>query len=176
MFRDPNLSFRGLKNYKLVFWSLRFHSRLFFRDASVEVLRIWQPEDHQIKWAPGQQRGAGPLGAQGAARAARAGGPRQQVPACQRRRPAAPCSPDCRMRWRFQGHPRVWWETQGALDGISTYKLDREGKIYEHQLDNVQLRDPVRAGGGAPACERACPPPPLRAPPCPATARASCLR
>jgi len=38
--------------------------------------------------------------------------------------------------------PRVWWQAEGTLDGISTYKLDRDGKIYEHRVDNVQLRDP----------------------------------
>jgi hypothetical protein len=48
-FRDPNISFTGLKNYKLIFWSLRFHGRLFFKNPYVEVLRIWQPEDQLIK-------------------------------------------------------------------------------------------------------------------------------
>ena len=95
MFRDPSLHFKGIKNYKLIFWSLRFHGRLFFSRMFVDVLRIWQPEDHQIK-----------------------------------------------MRWRVRGVPRVWWEAEGVIDGISTYKLDNEGKIYEHIVDNVQLRDP----------------------------------
>lgn len=49
MFRDPNINFKGLKNYKLIFWSLRFHGRLFFKPIYVEILRIWQPEDNQIK-------------------------------------------------------------------------------------------------------------------------------
>ena len=46
------------------------------------------------------------------------------------------------MRWRIVGVPRVWWKTDGTIDGISTYKLDSEGKIFEHSVDNVQLRDP----------------------------------
>jgi len=95
VFKDPNLQFKGIRNYQLIFWSLRFHGRLFFKRMTVDVLRIWQPEDHQIK-----------------------------------------------MRWRVQGIPRVWWEAEGVIDGISTYKLDKEGVIYEHSVDNVQLRDP----------------------------------
>jgi hypothetical protein len=47
-----------------------------------------------------------------------------------------------RMRWTVHGIPRVPWEAEGVFDGISQYKLDREGKIYEHAVDNVILRDP----------------------------------
>ncbi len=46
------------------------------------------------------------------------------------------------MRWKVHAIPRVWWETAGTFDGISTYKLDNQGMIYEHKVDNVQLRDP----------------------------------
>lgn len=42
----------------------------------------------------------------------------------------------------MHGIPRVPWETQGIFDGISEYKLDSEGKIYEHRVTNVQMRDP----------------------------------
>lgn len=49
VFKDPRLSFRGLRNYRLVIWSLRFHGRLFFQQPYVEVSRIWQPEDNIIK-------------------------------------------------------------------------------------------------------------------------------
>ena len=49
MFRDPRNTFRGLKNYKTIFWSLRFHGNLFFKRLSVDVQRIWQPEDTQIR-------------------------------------------------------------------------------------------------------------------------------
>ncbi|EFN50536.1 hypothetical protein CHLNCDRAFT_16014, partial [Chlorella variabilis] len=48
VFKDPSLTFQGLKNYKLIFWSLRFHGRLFLKAAHVQVLRIWQPEDRVI--------------------------------------------------------------------------------------------------------------------------------
>lgn len=92
VFTDGRLEFQGLKNYKIIFWSLRFHSKLFFRHTNVDILRIWQPEDYQIK-----------------------------------------------MRWKIVGIPRVG-DMEGVIDGISTYKLDRRGKIYEHSITNVQLR------------------------------------
>jgi hypothetical protein len=94
VFTDGRLEFQGLKNYKIIFWSLRFHGKLFFRHTNVDILRIWQPEDYQIK-----------------------------------------------MRWKIVGIPRVG-DVEGVIDGISTYKLDRRGKIYEHSITNVQLRDP----------------------------------
>jgi hypothetical protein len=49
VFKDQRVSFKGLKNYKMVIWSLRFHGNLFFKQPYVEVLRIWQPEDNLIK-------------------------------------------------------------------------------------------------------------------------------
>ncbi|KAI8463509.1 MAG: hypothetical protein J3K34DRAFT_389018 [Monoraphidium minutum] len=95
VFRDPRNSFQGLKNYKTIFWSLRFHGRIFFTRLYVDVKRIWQTEDGCI-----------------------------------------------RMRWTVHGVPRVPWEAEGIFDGISQYKLDHEGRIYEHAVDNVILRDP----------------------------------
>ncbi|GFR46738.1 hypothetical protein Agub_g8361, partial [Astrephomene gubernaculifera] len=98
VFRDPRNCFKGMKNYQLIFWSLRFHGKLFFRSLYVDVQRIWQPEDGVIK-----------------------------------------------MRWTVHGIPRVPWEAEGTFDGISTYRLDSHGKIYEHCVDNVLLRDPPMA-------------------------------
>jgi hypothetical protein len=49
VFRDPRNTFKGLKNYKTIFWSLRFHGRLFFSRLYVDVQRIWQPDDAQIR-------------------------------------------------------------------------------------------------------------------------------
>eukprot|EP00195_Chlamydomonas_chlamydogama_P005006 CAMPEP_0202904860 /NCGR_PEP_ID=MMETSP1392-20130828/31471_1 /ASSEMBLY_ACC=CAM_ASM_000868 /TAXON_ID=225041 /ORGANISM="Chlamydomonas chlamydogama, Strain SAG 11-48b" /LENGTH=259 /DNA_ID=CAMNT_0049592705 /DNA_START=341 /DNA_END=1120 /DNA_ORIENTATION=- len=95
MFKDPRNSFQGMKNYKLIFWSLRFHGRIFFKKLYVEVKRIWQPEDCVIK-----------------------------------------------MRWTVHGIPRVPWEAEGTFDGVSTYRLDKSGRVYEHSVDNVLLRDP----------------------------------
>ena len=51
VFRDPRNTFKGLKNYKTIFWSLRFHGRLFFSRLYVDVQRIWQPDEAQIRQA-----------------------------------------------------------------------------------------------------------------------------
>lgn len=48
----------------------------------------------------------------------------------------------CSMRWTVHGIPRVPWDAEGVFDGISTFKLDKDGKIYEHSVDNVLLQDP----------------------------------
>ncbi|GLI62674.1 hypothetical protein VaNZ11_005350 [Volvox africanus] len=98
VFRDPRNCFKGMKNYQLIFWSLRFHGKIFFKTLYVDVKRIWQPEDGIIK-----------------------------------------------MRWTVHGIPRVPWEAEGTFDGISTYRLDSHGKIYEHSVDNILLRDPPMA-------------------------------
>ncbi len=50
-----------------------------------------------------------------------------------------------KMRWTVHGIPRVPWEAEGTFDGISTYRLDSHGRIYEHSVDNVLLRDPPMA-------------------------------
>lgn len=42
----------------------------------------------------------------------------------------------------MHGIPRVPWEAEGIFDGVSTYKLDSAGRIYEHSIDNMILRDP----------------------------------
>ncbi|DBB07213.1 hypothetical protein WJX77_006773 [Trebouxia sp. C0004] len=98
VFTDSRNVFHGKKNYRTIFWSLRFHGRLFFSRLTVNVLRIWQPNENAI-----------------------------------------------RLRWTVRGVPRVPWEAEGIFDGISEYKLDREGKIYEHKITNVQMRDPPLA-------------------------------
>jgi hypothetical protein len=40
----------------------------------------------------------------------------------------------------------VPWEAEGVFDGISQYKLDHTGRILEHSVDNVVLRDPPMQG------------------------------
>ncbi|CAI0440479.1 unnamed protein product [Linum tenue] len=94
-FRDPTNVFAGISNYKLLFWSLRFHGKLLFKDIAVEVYRIWQPSDNVIL-----------------------------------------------IRWNVKGIPRVPWEAKGEFQGTSTYKLDRNGKIYEHKVDNLAFNFP----------------------------------
>lgn len=46
------------------------------------------------------------------------------------------------LRWQFHGIPRIPWEVQGVFDGVSQFKLDSDGKVYEHMVTNVVLRDP----------------------------------
>ncbi|CAL9097838.1 unnamed protein product [Musa textilis] len=48
------------------------------------------------------------------------------------------------IRWIVHGIPRVPWESQGRFDGTSEYKLDKNGKIYEHRVDNVAPNTPTK--------------------------------
>ncbi|MED6112410.1 hypothetical protein PIB30_061487 [Stylosanthes scabra] len=48
------------------------------------------------------------------------------------------------VRWTVHGIPRVPWESRGRFDGTSVYKLDKQGKIYEHRVDNIILNSPPR--------------------------------
>ncbi|KAK4439544.1 hypothetical protein Salat_0289300 [Sesamum alatum] len=94
-FRDPLNTFTGIEKYKLIFWALRFHGRILFREISLDVLRIWQPSEYMIL-----------------------------------------------IRWNLKGVPRVPWEAKGEFQGTSRYKLDRNGKIYEHKVDNLAFNFP----------------------------------
>ncbi|XP_020575739.1 uncharacterized protein LOC110021542 [Phalaenopsis equestris] len=94
-FIDPLSTFQGMGNYRLIFWALRFHGRILFREIRVEVFRVWQPSENSI-W----------------------------------------------IRWEMQGVPRVPWEAKGRFQGTSRYKVDRNGKIYEHKVDNLAFNFP----------------------------------
>lgn len=48
------------------------------------------------------------------------------------------------VRWTVHGIPRVPWESRGRFDGTSEYKLDKNGKIFEHRVDNIALNSPPR--------------------------------
>ncbi|BAT98016.1 hypothetical protein LR48_Vigan11g027400 [Vigna angularis] len=48
------------------------------------------------------------------------------------------------VRWTVHGIPRVLWESRGRFDGTSEYKLDRQGKIFEHRVDNIATNSPPR--------------------------------
>ncbi|KAL6195300.1 hypothetical protein ACLB2K_030920 [Fragaria x ananassa] len=37
-FMDPLNTFTGIDSYKIIFWALRFHGRIWFRDSSVVIL------------------------------------------------------------------------------------------------------------------------------------------
>ncbi|CAA2967468.1 uncharacterized protein LOC111368553 [Olea europaea var. sylvestris] len=94
-FVDPLNTFTGIESYKLIFWALRFHGRILFREISLDVLRIWQPSENMIL-----------------------------------------------IRWNLKGVPRIPWEAKGQFQGTSRYKLDRNGKIYEHKVDNLAFNFP----------------------------------
>ena len=47
-FVDPMDIFNGIDNYKLIFWALRFHGKILFRDISLEIFRVWQPSENMI--------------------------------------------------------------------------------------------------------------------------------
>nr|ACU23915.1 unknown [Glycine max] len=48
------------------------------------------------------------------------------------------------VRWTVHGVPRVLWESRGRFDGTSEYKLDKQGKIFEHRVDNIAMNSPPR--------------------------------
>ncbi|XP_031504836.1 uncharacterized protein LOC116267303 isoform X2 [Nymphaea colorata] len=48
------------------------------------------------------------------------------------------------IRWTVHGAPRVFWDSHGRFDATSEYKLDRNGKIYEHRVDNVAFNSPPK--------------------------------
>lgn len=46
------------------------------------------------------------------------------------------------VRWTVHGIPRIPWESRSRFDGTSEYKLDKDGKIYEHKVHNIALNGP----------------------------------
>ncbi|KAI5440785.1 uncharacterized protein LOC127134513 [Lathyrus oleraceus] len=46
------------------------------------------------------------------------------------------------IRWNLKGVPRVPWEAKGEFQGTSKYKLDKNGMIYEHKVDNLAFNFP----------------------------------
>lgn len=48
------------------------------------------------------------------------------------------------VRWTVHGIPRVPWESRGRFDGTSEYKLDKQGKIFEHRVDNIAPSSPLK--------------------------------
>ncbi|KAJ4981236.1 hypothetical protein NE237_032073 [Protea cynaroides] len=50
------------------------------------------------------------------------------------------------IRWNLRGVPRVPWEATGQFEGTSRYKVDRNGKIYEHKVNNLVFNFPQSLG------------------------------
>ncbi|CAO2205124.1 unnamed protein product [Urochloa humidicola] len=97
VFKDPLNTFKGLENYRRIFWALRFTGRIFFKALWVDIVSIWQPAENLIM-----------------------------------------------IRWIAHGIPRVPWDGHGRFDGASVYKLDKNGKIYEHKVHNVAMNPPTK--------------------------------
>jgi hypothetical protein len=51
-FRDPVNTFKGKFNYRIIFWTLRFHAKLFFTEIAFDVHEITQSAEDVIlaKW------------------------------------------------------------------------------------------------------------------------------
>ncbi|KAG2332055.1 hypothetical protein Bca52824_003235 [Brassica carinata] len=48
------------------------------------------------------------------------------------------------IRWTAHGVPRGPLETRGRFDGTSEYKFDKNGKIYQHKVDNIAINSPPK--------------------------------
>ena len=48
-FQDPVNKFKGKFNYRIIFWTLRFHGGLFFSQIDFDLHNIQQIEDSQIR-------------------------------------------------------------------------------------------------------------------------------
>lgn len=46
------------------------------------------------------------------------------------------------VRWTVHGIRRIPWESRSRFDGTSEYKLDKDGKIYEHKVHNIAVNGP----------------------------------
>ncbi len=51
-FRDPVNTFKGKFNYRIIFWTLRFHAKLFFSEIYFDVHEVSQTAENTIlaKW------------------------------------------------------------------------------------------------------------------------------
>lgn len=50
--KDPINNFKGIVNYKRIFWALRFTGQIFFKAVWIDIVSIWQPVDNviMIRW------------------------------------------------------------------------------------------------------------------------------
>ncbi len=84
-FQDPVNKFKYKFNYRIIFWTLRFHARLFFTQSYFDVHEVYQSAEDTII-----------------------------------------------AKWTVRGVLRVPWKAGVFFNGYSTYKLKRNGLIYEH--------------------------------------------
>ena len=84
-FKDPVNTFKWKFNYRIIFWTLRFHGRLFFTELYFDLHDVQQTEENIIL-----------------------------------------------ANWTVRGVLRVPWQARIFFNGYSTYKLNKDGLIYEH--------------------------------------------
>ncbi|RUR86745.1 DUF2358 domain-containing protein [Chlorogloeopsis fritschii PCC 9212] len=84
-FRDPVNTFKGKINYRIIFWTLRFHARLFFTKIYFDLHDVCQSDEDTIL-----------------------------------------------AKWTVRGVLRLPWKARIFFNGYSTYKLNKDGLIYEH--------------------------------------------
>ncbi len=84
-FQDPVNRFKWKFNYRIIFWTLRFHAQLFFTEIFFDLHDVNQIEEDVI-----------------------------------------------RANWTVRGTLRVPWKARVFFNGDSTYKLTKEGLIYNH--------------------------------------------
>jgi len=49
LFRDPVNTFKGKLNYRIIFWTLRFHGRFFFTELYFDLHSVQQTDPHTIR-------------------------------------------------------------------------------------------------------------------------------
>jgi hypothetical protein len=84
-FQDPVNKFKGKLNYRIIFWTLRFHGKLFFTELYFDLHEVKQTAEDIIL-----------------------------------------------ANWTVRGKLRLPWKANIFFNGYSTYKLTKEGLIYEH--------------------------------------------
>jgi len=84
-FQDPISRFKGKFNYRIIFWTLRFHAQLFFQEIYFDVHDVSQTDEETIK-----------------------------------------------VNWTVRGTLRLPWKARLFFNGDSTYKLTKDGLIYNH--------------------------------------------
>lgn len=84
-FKDPVNTFKWKFNYRIIFWTLRFHARLFFTEIYFDLHDVKQTAEDVVK-----------------------------------------------AYWTVRGTLRVPWKARVFFNGDSTYKLTKDGLIYNH--------------------------------------------
>lgn len=84
-FEDPVNKFKWKFNYRIIFWTLRFHAQLFFTEIFFDLHDVAQTDEDTI-----------------------------------------------RANWTVRGVLRLPWKARLFFNGYSTYKLNKDGLIYNH--------------------------------------------